>query len=366
MKIPFYPLKSINNQIESELIEAGNRVVKSGFYIMGEEVLSFENEFAQYNSVKHVIGVSNGLDALYIILKGYEILGKLKKGDEIICPSNTYIATVLAILKAGMKPVLVEPKINTYNLDADLLQNALTNKTRAIMPVHLYGSVCEMDLINNFAKQHNLLVIEDGAQAQGATLNGKKVGNLGDAGGISLFPGKNFGALGDAGIVTTNDDILADVIRDFRNYGSKVKYHNIYKGENLRLDEIQAAFLKVKLKYLDNWNNGRKSVANQYLKLITNSQIILPSANQNSVWHQFIIRSDNRDKLQNYLKENGVETLIHYPIPPHKQECLKEWNYMQFPIAEQIASTCLSLPVHHLLKQEEIEYIGSLINSFKS
>jgi dTDP-4-amino-4,6-dideoxygalactose transaminase len=365
MKIPFYPLKQINAKIENELIEAGTRVIKSGYYILGEEVSSFENQFKEYCSVKNAIGISNGLDALYVILKAYEILGKLKSGDEIIVPSNTYIATILAILKAGMKPVLAEPSILTYNLNPALLKQSLTSKTKAIMPVHLYGRVCEMEEINAFAKQNGLLVIEDGAQSQGATYKGRMSGNLGDVAGISLFPGKNLGALGDAGVVTTNDDALADVIRDFRNYGSKVKYHNIYKGENLRLDEMQASFLKVKLKYLDEMNNARKSVAKEYFALIKNADITLPLKDEGCVWHQFIIRHKKRDDLQKYLKENGIETLIHYPIPPHKQECFKEWNNLSFPIAEEIANTCLSIPINNLLTIKEVEYISNAINNFR-
>jgi dTDP-4-amino-4,6-dideoxygalactose transaminase len=364
MKISFYPLRKINQQIEEELINAGSRVIKSGFYILDKEVEEFENEFSNYNQNKHTIGVSNGLDALYVILKGYEILGKLKQGDEVICQANTYIASILAILKAGMKPILVEPDILNYNLNPELLKSALTPKTKAIMPVHLYGRICEMDKINNFAKENGLLVIEDASQSQGAVFMGKKAGNLSDACGMSLFPGKNFGALGDAGLVATNDENLADVVRDFRNYGSKIKYYNIYKGENLRLDEMQAAFLKIKLKYLDFWNEGRKKVANSYLNLIKNPKIILPTKEEGCVWHQFVIRCKERDALQSYLMEKGIHCMIHYPVPPHKQECFKELNSLSFPVAEEIANTCLSIPVHHLLNNEEVEFIVNTINGF--
>lgn len=364
MKIEFYPLKKIHQSIEEELIQAGERVIKSGFYILGKEVEEFENQFSDYNKNKYTVGVSNGLDALYIILKGYEILGRLKEGDEIICPANTYIASILAILKAGMKPVLVEPSISTYNLNPDLLQSVLTPKTKAIMPVHLYGRICEMDEINSFATANGLLVIEDAAQSQGCSFQGNRSGNLSDACGMSLFPGKNFGALGDAGLVLTNDAKLAEVVKDFRNYGSKVKYYNIYKGENLRLDEIQAAFLKVKLKYLDSWNEGRKKVATSYLNKINNPKIILPLNEESCVWHQFVIRSNERDVLQNYLIENGIHCMVHYPVPPHKQECFKEWNLLSFPITEEIANTCLSIPIHHLLKEDEVEFIVNTINNF--
>lgn len=365
-QINFYPLANINQLLEEELIAASNKVIKSGSYILGQEVKNFEDEFAKFCGAKFAIGISNGLDALYIALKGYETLGFLKQGDHVIVPSNTYIASVLAITKAGLTPIMVEPNLQTYNLDAAAIKDKITNKSKIIMPVHLYGQTCQMDEIRKVAEDYNLKILEDGAQAQGATFNGKMVGNLGDCAGISLFPSKNLGALGDAGIFTTNDEELANVVRTFRNYGSKVKYHNIYQGENMRLDEMQAAFLRVKLKYLNDWNKKRVAVANQYLANIKNPNIILPKiiAKCNSVWHQFVIRSNHRDKLQQHLKANGIETLIHYPIAIHKQECFKDWNELNFPNAELIANTCLSLPIHNLLTEKEVSHITNTLNNF--
>jgi dTDP-4-amino-4,6-dideoxygalactose transaminase len=366
MRIDFYPLGKINALIKEELYEASKKVIDLGFYILGKEVEEFEREFAQFCGVKFAIGVSNGLDALYIILQAYKILGIMKEQDEVIVPSNTYIASILAIEKAGLKPILVEPNLETCNLDYKKIEEKITQKTKAIMPVHLYGAVSDMSEINEIAKKHKLKVIEDGAQSQGAFYKEKRAGNLGDAGGISLFPGKNLGALGDAGVVTTNDEKLAEVVKDFRNYGSKVKYYNIYKGENLRLDEIQASFLRVKLKYLDAWNEKRQEIAEMYFKLISNPKIILPFKfrDKMSVWHQFVIRCQKRDDLQQYLAENGIQTLIHYPVPPHKQECFREWNNLSFPVAEEIANTCLSLPIHNLLLDDEVRYITDVVNKF--
>jgi dTDP-4-amino-4,6-dideoxygalactose transaminase len=366
MNIPFYPLGEINALTKQELLKAAERVINSGFYILSQEVKKFEEDFAGFCNCKFAVGVSNGLDALYIGIQAYKILGRLQEGDEVIVPSNTYVASILAILKAGLKPILVEPDIRTYNMDYTRIEEKITSKTKLIMPVHLYGSVCDMDEINQIANKYNLKVIEDGAQAQGAIYKKKVVGNLGDCAGISFFPGKNLGALGDAGIFTTNDSELEGVVRDYRNYGSKVKYYNIYKGENLRLDEIQAAFLKVKLPLLNEWNSKRTEVAKLYFKHMQNPKIIMPFNPEEGrgVWHQFVIRGENRNNLQSYLKQNGVETLIHYPIPPHKQECFKEWNDASFPIAEEIANTCLSLPIHPLLNEEEVMYISNLINKF--
>lgn len=366
MKIPFYPLKEIQKPIEAELIEAGAEVIRAGHFILGPKVQEFEWQFAKFCGAKFAIGVGNGLDALYIALKGYEIIGFLKAGDEVIVPSNTYIASILAIIKAGLTPILVEPDVKTYNLNPSEIEAKITKKTRVIMPVHLYGQPCDMLEINKIAKKHNLKVLEDGAQAQGALFGDKMVGNLGDCAGISLFPGKNLGALGDAGIFTTNDETLAAIVKDFRNYGSKIKYYNIYKGENLRLDEVQAAFLTVKLKYLQDWNFKKAEVASWYLELIKNPEITLPFIHKSAktVWHQFIIRSKKRNELQAYLEKHDVATMIHYPVPPHKQECFKEWNNLSFPIAEEIANTCLSLPCHPLLTKEEVEYIVNLINKF--
>ncbi|GAB4290227.1 MAG: DegT/DnrJ/EryC1/StrS family aminotransferase [Marinilabiliales bacterium] len=370
--IKFLDLKKINSQYREELIEAVTRVVDSGWYILGEEVEKFEQEFANYVGVKHCIGVSNGLDALMLIFKGYVELGRMREGDEVIVPANTYIATILSITHNNLKPVLVEPDIHTYNIDPNLIEEKITDKTRAILPVHLYGRCAEMDAIRSIAKKYNLLVIEDAAQAHGAIYNGTRVGNLGDAAGFSFYPGKNLGALGDAGAVTTNDDDLAEVIRSQRNYGSSKKYYNDYKGYNKRLDEIQAAVLNVKLKYLDEENQKRREIAQYYCDNINNDKIILPiqssihSINRslNHVWHLFVIRTKERDHLQNYLTKQGIQTIIHYPVPPHKQGAYKEWNDLSFPLTEKIHNEILSLPMGLHINYIDLENIIQLINSF--
>ncbi|NPA52737.1 MAG: DegT/DnrJ/EryC1/StrS family aminotransferase [Aquificae bacterium] len=362
--IKFLDLKSVNSIYEEEIKEAVNKVINSGWYILGEEVEKFEKEFANYCGAKYAIGVGSGLDALRLIIRGYKELGIFEEGDEIIVPANTYIASILAITEENLKPILVEPKLDTYLINPENIEEKITSKTKAIMVVHLYGQTCEMDKIWEIAKKYNLKIIEDSAQAHGAFYQDKKAGNLGDASGFSFYPGKNLGALGDGGAVTTNDKELAQVVEALRNYGSHKKYEHNYKGINSRLDEIQAAILRVKLKYLDKENKKRKEIAKFYLENIQNKKIILPKILTDSVWHLFVIRTKERDKLQEYLSQKGIQTLIHYPIPPHKQKAYKKWNNLSFPITESICKEILSLPIYKTLKTENIEYISKMVNSF--
>jgi len=371
--ISFLDLKSINAQYKEELIKACTKVIESGWYIQGSECNEFEKEFAMYCGTKYAIGVANGLDALVLILRAYKEMGIMKDGDEVIVPSNTYIASILAISENNLVPILVEPNINTYLINTSKIKEKITSKTKAIMPVHLYGQTCEMDEINKIAKKYNLKVIEDSAQAHGAEYkcrmeNGewiiKKAGNLGDASGFSFYPGKNLGALGDGGAVTTNDEELAETIKALGNYGSHKKYENLYKGINSRLDEIQAAMLRVKLRYLDKEIEKRKEIAKYYLGNITNENIILPTITTDSAWHLFVIRVKERDKLQKYLAGNGIQTLIHYPIPPHKQEAYKEWDNDSYPISEQIHNEVLSLPISGVQSLEDAKKIVRVVNDF--
>lgn len=364
--IKFLDLKSQNLQYEAELKQAFDRVLHSGWYIQGQEVKNFEQSFAAYCDTKHCIGVANGLDALILILRGYIELGKLNHGDEVIVPANTYIASILAISQNQLKPVLVEPSLDTYNIDADKIEASITNKTKAIMVVHLYGQAVQMSKVKALAQKYNLLIIEDSAQAHGAYDGDKRVGNLGDASGFSFYPGKNLGALGDAGAVTTNDDQLADVIRALGNYGSHQKYHNLYKGINSRLDELQAALLSVKLKYLNNEISKRREVADFYLQNINHSEIILPKVvDQNShVWHLFVIRTTKRDQLQQKLAEAGIQTMIHYPIPPHQQKAYQEWNDQSYPITEKIHKEVLSLSLSPVMTDEQVQKVIKAINNY--
>lgn len=365
--IPFLDLKGLNAQYREELIEACTKVIDSGWYIQGNECKEFDKEFAEYCGTKHAIGVANGLDALILILRAYKELGVMQDGDEVIVPSNTYIASILAISENNLVPVLVEPDINTYLLDWTKIEEKITSKTKAIMPVHLYGQTCQMDEINKIAKKYNLKVVEDSAQSHGAYFGDKRSGNLGDASGFSFYPGKNLGALGDGGAVTTNDDELAQTIRALGNYGSHKKYENLYKGVNSRLDEIQAAMLRVKLRYLDKEVNKRREIANYYLKNIKHENITLPivRAEDNHVWHLFVIRTSKRDELQKYLLDNEIQTLIHYPLPPHKQEAYKEWNNESYSISEQIHDEVLSLPISGVQSLEDTKKIVLVINDFK-
>ena len=371
--ISFLDLKKINAQYRSELIEACTRVIDSGWFIGGSELEQFEKNFASFCGVKHCIGVANGLDALILTLRAWIELGKLSKGDEVIVPANTYIASILAISANGLSPVLVEPKNDTYNIDVDLIESHITEKTKALLPVHLYGQIADMPSIMSLAKKHNLLVLEDSAQSHGASINGKKVGNWGDASGFSFYPGKNLGALGDAGAITTNDNELAKTLIALRNYGSHEKYKNLFKGVNSRLDEIQAAMLSVKLKHLNTEIAIRRKIASIYCNEITNPLIQLPiidkSINieryENHVWHLFVIRTQNREKLQAHLQENGIQTLIHYPIPPHKQEAYKEWNSDSFPISEKIHKEVVSLPIGPTMKDDEVRRVVKVVNEFR-
>ena len=362
--IPFLDLKAINVQYRTELIEACAKVIDSGWYIQGNECKEFDKEFAQYCGTKYAIGVANGLDALILILRAYKELGVINDGDEVIVPSNTYIASILAISQNNLVPVLVEPDIKTYLIDPDKIEEKITSKTKAILPVHLYGQTCDMDKINEIAKKYNLKVIEDSAQSHGSYYKDKRSGNLGDVSGFSFYPGKNLGALGDGGAVTTNDEELANTIKALGNYGSYKKYENLYKGVNSRLDEVQAAMLRVKLKYLDNEILKRREIANYYLENIKNDNIILPTVRDedNHVWHLFVIRTNKRDELQKYLLDNGIQTLIHYPIPPHKQNAYKEWNNESHEISEQIHDDVLSLPISGVQSLEDTKKIIDLIN----
>lgn len=366
--IKFLDLKKINAQYADELKKVASEVIDGGWYLLGERVKQFEMNFEAFQAGEHTIAVGNGLDALRLILKSYLELGIMSEGDEIIVPANTYIASILAITDNNLVPVLVEPSLNTYNLDLDLVESKITTKTKAVMVVHLYGRVCWSDKLEQLAKKYDLKIIEDNAQAIGAKWNGIRTGNLGDAAGFSFYPGKNLGALGDSGAVTTKDKNLTCVVRALANYGSSQKYVNQYRGLNSRMDEIQAAFLNVKLPYVDLEIANRRALANHYLECINNPEIILPDAglNYEHVWHLFVIRTKKRDSLQKYLLEKGIQTLIHYPIPPHLQEAYKYLGYKKgdFPITEQIADTCLSLPLWPGLKKEEVEFIALEIEKF--
>ncbi len=371
--IKFLDLQKINAQYADELRKAAAEVIDSGWFLTGERVAAFEKNLAKYNNSKHIIGVANGLDALRLILKAYLEMGIMKEGDEVIVPANTYIASLLAVSDNRLVPVLVEPNNQSFNLDIALIEQAITKKTKAIMVVHLYGQVCWSEQLVNLAKKYDLKIIEDNAQAIGAEWNDIKTGNLGDAAGFSFYPGKNLGALGDSGAVSTNDDVLAQMIRTLANYGSQKKYVNEFQGLNSRLDEIQAAFLDVKLKYIDEENKYRRSIAKRYLTEIKNPNIQLPfpvsttfsvSENKEHVWHLFVIRCKQRDHLQNYLTENGIQTLIHYPIPPNKQLAYKEINHLDFPLTNAIHNEVLSLPISPILTHEEVTKIIETINLF--
>ena len=370
--INFLDLQKINKQYTEELKQATAEVIDSGWYLFGKRVNQFESNLANYIGVKHAIGVANGLDALRLILKAYIEMGVMKDGDEVIVPANTYIASILAITDNRLKPILVEPDIHTYNLDISLIEQHITPLTKAIMVVHLYGQVCWSEELQTIAKKHNFKVIEDNAQSIGAEWNGLKTGALGDAAGFSFYPGKNLGAFGDAGAVTTNDSELADIIRAVGNYGSRKKYHNDYQGLNSRMDEIQAAFLSVKLKYLEQENQHRRELAHFYCEHIKNPHIILPQIlnskyqiqdTKSHVWHLFVIRSANRDKLQECLRERSIQTLIHYPIPPHKQKAFSGLHVNKLPLTEKIHDQVLSLPISSVQEPIDSQYICDTINN---
>jgi len=366
MPIPFLDLKAQYIELKDELDAAYHKVMQKGWFILGEELEKFEEEFANYCGAKYCIGVGNGLDALHLILRGYEI----GKGDEVIVPANTYIATWLAVSYAGAKPVPVEPDEKTYNINPSLIESAITKKTKAILPVHLYGQPADMDPILKIAKRYKLKVIEDSAQAHGAKYKGKRVGSIGDAAGFSFYPGKNLGAYGDGGAIVTNDKKLAEKVRMLRNYGSKVKYYNEIKGFNSRLDELQAAFLRVKLLKLDEWNARRSKIARLYLSELSNvGDLILPFVSDwaEPVWHLFVIRHPKRVMLQKYLKENGIDTLIHYPIPPHLSNayCNEFKSKKQIlPITEYISKCILSLPIDQRVNLSDFKKVISVIKEF--
>lgn len=363
MNIPFLDLRAPHQELEGPLSQALIRVVNSGMFILGDEVGSFEREFASYCGVRHCIGVANGLDALHLILRGYRI----GEGDEVIVPSNTYIATWLAVTQAGATPIPVEPEESTFNLDPAKIRMAVTSRTRAILVVHLYGQPADMDAINAVAHEFGLRVIEDCAQAHGALFKGRRVGGIGDASGFSFYPGKNLGALGDAGAITTNDDELADKVRVLRNYGSRVKYTNEVQGFNSRLDELQASFLRVKLPLLDEWNRRRQSLAAVYLDGLKGLPIVLPKviADANSVWHLFVIRVESRDEIQRRLLNHGIGTMIHYPIPPHLQAAYKSLGFSpgSFPLAESIHRTVLSIPISPHQTEEQTSAVISALRA---
>ncbi|MFH6992371.1 DegT/DnrJ/EryC1/StrS family aminotransferase [Flavobacterium sp. FlaQc-48] len=365
--ISFLDLKKINKPYEAAFQQKLKEVLENGWYILGKEVETFETAFNKYCKTDYCIGVGNGLDALILIFKGYIALGKLQKGDEVIVPANTYIASILAVLQADLVPVLVEPRLETYNINPDLIEEKITLKTKAILAVHLYGQSAEMERINQIAIQNNLLVVEDAAQSHGAESNLKyKTHNLKSSAAYSFYPGKNLGALGDGGAITTNDSELAKVVYSIRNYGSEKKYHNEHIGVNSRLDEIQAAFLNIKLPNLDADNDKRRAIAKRYLTEIKNKKIILPlwDFSNHHVFHLFVIRTENRVDLQEYLTQNDIHTVIHYPIPPHKQKALPEWNNLSFPITEKIHNEVLSLPISPVLTSEEVSFVIKVLNKY--
>lgn len=366
MAIKFLDLKKINQQYEVELQEVANRVISSGWYLIGKELELFEKSYAYFCKTKYAIGVANGLDALRLIFRAYIELGVMEEGDEVIVPANTYIASVLAITDNNLVPVFVEPKLETYNLDSSKIEEVLSSKTKAILTVHLYGQNSIDNVMLSMCKKYNLKLVEDGAQSHGAEYGIRVSGGIGDAGAHSFYPGKNLGALGDGGAVTTSDPELVECIKALRNYGSYVKYQNKFQGYNSRLDEIQAAFLNVKLQFQRNEILERRKVAKKYLAGIKNPLITLPKVLniEGHVWHLFVIRTKKRDELQKYLLDNGVHSLIHYPIPPHKQECYKKYSHLSLPITELIHEEVLSLPMSPVMEDAEITQIIDLINNY--
>ncbi|MDB1921707.1 DegT/DnrJ/EryC1/StrS family aminotransferase [Clostridium tertium] len=364
MRVPFVSFEKMHEEINGELKEAFNSVLHRNWFINGLEVENFQNEFAEYCGAKYSVGCGNGLDALMLILKAYNI----GSGDEVIVPANTFIATALAVSYVGAKVVLVDCNDN-YNIDTTRIKEAITDKTKAIIVVHLYGMPADMDNINSVAKEYNLIVIEDAAQAHGALYKGKKVGSLGDAAAFSFYPGKNLGALGDGGAVVTNNKDIADKVKAISNYGSDKKYHHIYKGVNSRLDEVQAAFLRIKLNKLDKWNRDRTNIASKYMENLKKISIVLPklSDSSKSAWHLFVIATENRDDLQEYLKNEGIETLVHYPIPVHLQEAYSELKMKSgsYPTAEEYSKKILSLPLWYGMSDEEILYVCDSINEWQ-
>ncbi|HDC4278021.1 DegT/DnrJ/EryC1/StrS family aminotransferase [Enterobacter cloacae] len=362
--VKFLDLKKINSNYKSELQDACIRVIESGWYIQGAELEAFEKEFADFCGTKYAVGVANGLDALILVLRAWKEQGKLKDNDRVLVPANTYIASVMAITQNNLTPVLVEPDAKTFNISLDSVTSQ--KDIKAILAVHLYGQICPMKEIVAYAKQNNILVLEDSAQAHGATIEGKKAGSWGHAAGFSFYPGKNLGALGDAGAITTDDEDLYNVLKALRNYGSHKKYENLYVGYNSRLDEIQAAMLRVKLPKLNHETESRRTIAEKYLASIKNPLIELPFVNssENHVWHLFVIKTTRREDLAKYLHSRGVETLIHYPLPPHKQKAYAEYNNITLPLTEKIHNQVLSLPIDPNMTKEEIEQVINAVNEF--
>lgn len=363
---PFLDLQAINAQYRAELIAACTRVIDCGWYIGGKELSQFEQEFSAYCGSGHCIGVANGLDALILTLRAWLEMGRLQPGDEVIVPANTYIASILAISANGLTPVLVEPNAASFNLCPVNARAAITNKTRVILPVHLYGQLADMPAIMTLAHEYGLLVLEDAAQAHGAAIGGKKAGSWGDAAGFSFYPGKNLGALGDAGAITTHDADLAQTLRALRNYGSHEKYKNLFKGVNSRLDEIQAAMLRIKLQHLELETQNRRMIARVYLENIRNPAVQLPqlTSDEQHVWHLFVVRTSQRDALQKYLAEQGIQTLVHYPIPPHQQQAYQEWNARSYPLTEGLHQEVISLPMGPTLSQLEALRVVAAVNDF--
>lgn len=365
MKVPFVTFKPLEKELDKDLRDAFERVYNRSWYIEGEEDKAYEKAFAEYCDSKYCVGVGNGLDSLFLALKAMGI----KEGDEVIVPSNTYIATALAVTYVGATPIFVEPDIRTFNIDPTKIEAAITDKTKAIMPVHLYGQACDMDPIMEVAKKYNLYVVEDCAQAHGAKYKGKVIGSFGDAAGFSFYPGKNLGALGDAGATVTNNEELAKKVRALSNYGSDYKYHHIYQGNNSRLDELQAAFLAAKLPHLNKVNLERRKIAQKYLNGINNPEIILPFVPEYAepVWHIFGVRCDRRDELEKFLNDAGISTNKHYPIPMHLQGCYADLGFKKgdYPIAEEISETELSIPMYYGMTDEEVQYVIDRMNEFK-
>lgn len=362
MKVPFLDLALLHEEIREPLESAFRRVLDSGWFIMGPELEAFESEFAAYSEVKHCVGVGNGLEAIHLLLRAYEI----GLGDEVIVPSNTFIATWLAVSECGAIPVPVEPRPDTHNIDPEQISAAITNRTRAIIPVHLYGQTADMDLINEVARKHNLIVIEDAAQAQGARYKGRRAGSLGHSAATSFYPGKNLGALGDGGAILTNDSSIAERVRLLRNYGSRTKYQHEASGYNSRLDEIQAAFLRIKLSRLDGWNTRRRKHANVYSERLQDTDLGLPSVPiwAEPVWHLYVVRCKQRDALKKHLEIQGITTVIHYPTPPHRQTCYSQFYQCSLPTAESLANEVLSLPMSPALKEEEVVCVVNAIKAF--
>jgi dTDP-4-amino-4,6-dideoxygalactose transaminase len=357
--VPFLDLGRLHQEIRNPLDEAFRRVLDSGWFVMGPELEAFETEYAQYCEVRHCVGVGSGLDALHLLLRAYGI----GSGDEVIVPSNTFIATWLAVSECGATPVPVEPNAGTHNIDSSAIRAAITGRTRAVIPVHLYGQPADMDPINELARAHDLIVIEDAAQAHGARYKHRRVASLGDAAATSFYPGKNLGALGDGGAILTNDGAIAEKVRRLRNYGSSVKYRHETPGYNSRLDEMQAAFLRVKLRVLDKWNARRRDIALQYSQLLSGANVDLPfvPGYAESVWHLYVIRSRQRDALKKKLEQQGISTMIHYPVPPHRQACYPDYHGRSLPLADTLASEVLSLPMSPMLKEDAVQWIAHTV-----